>query len=214
MERIAQLIEAMTGIGIDVYGFDTGKGLPKPTDFRDQPNMWFEGQLPMKQELLLTKLKKASLIIGDVRETVPRFMANDGHAPIGFVSFDLDLYSSTRDALAVFSGDLDRLLPRVICYFDDIMGHSYSDYTGERLAINEFNQAHRMRKLCPVYGLRYYLPKLIRDEKCWECMFWHHAFEHPKYNALDSERKAVYMDDQGGVVALEVSEGWRDRVLL
>ena len=47
LERTAELVEARTKVEIGVHGFDTGVGLPNPTDYRDQPNMWFEGQLPM-----------------------------------------------------------------------------------------------------------------------------------------------------------------------
>ena len=71
LEHIAELIEKKIGIDIDVFGFDTGMGLPKPEDYRDQPNMWFEGQLPMKQQVLESKLKKASLFLGAVKDTVP-----------------------------------------------------------------------------------------------------------------------------------------------
>jgi hypothetical protein len=42
LERIAELVEQKTGVGIDIYGFDTGKGLPKPKDHRDVPYMWEE----------------------------------------------------------------------------------------------------------------------------------------------------------------------------
>ena len=37
MERAAELAEEMVGIEINVYGFDTGVGMPKPADYRDVP---------------------------------------------------------------------------------------------------------------------------------------------------------------------------------
>ena len=36
------------------------------------------------------------------------------HAPIGFIAFDLDYYSSTVEALRVLEGDPERMLPRVL----------------------------------------------------------------------------------------------------
>ena len=81
-----------------VFGFDSGVGLPKPEDFRDQPNMWFEGQLPMDRAKLEPKLRRGKLCLGPLKETISTFIAGNP-APVGFASFDVDLYSSTRDAL-------------------------------------------------------------------------------------------------------------------
>ena len=50
-------------------------------------------------------------------------------------------------------------LPRVHCYFDDIMGFTFSEFTGERFAIAEFNRSHSKRKISPIFGLRYFLPR-------------------------------------------------------
>src|SRR5262245_56689938 len=69
---------------------------------------------------------------------------------------DLDFYSSTKAALGLFEADEKYILPRVFNYFDDIVGSEielYNDFTGERLAINEFNAAHAQMKLCPAYHL-------------------------------------------------------------
>src|SRR6266852_2227376 len=149
LETISEAIERRTNIGIDVFGFDSGVGLPKPEDFRDQPNMWFEGQLPMDRAKLEPKLCRAKLCLGPVKETIPTFIAGNP-APVAFVSFDLDLYSSTRDALFIFKSNYVYLLPRVVSYFDDIFGHTYSDYFGERAAITEFNSSNSTRKICPI----------------------------------------------------------------
>jgi hypothetical protein len=163
LDSVAGEVERTTHVGIDVIGFDTGTGLPKPEDYRDQPNMWFEGQLPMDRARLQSALRRATLRLGRVEDTVPSFIAG-GPAPIGFVSFDLDLYSSTRDALQIFEADHRHQLPRVITYFDDIFGYTYNDYCGERLAIREFNERGERRKICPIQGLRYFLPRFaFRD---------------------------------------------------
>ena len=84
LENIAEAVELRTGVGIDVIGFDTGTGLPKPEDVRDQPNMWFDGQLPMNREKLEAKLRKARLYLGHVKDTVTEF-ASSSPAPVAFV---------------------------------------------------------------------------------------------------------------------------------
>jgi len=208
LERIAEMVEVDTKVSIDVFGFDSGTGLPKPRDYRDQPNMWLEGQLPMNRSALERELQRASLIIGLVKDTVQDFLARHP-APVAFVAFDLDLYSSTKDALELFSADYDYLLPRIACYFDDIFGHTYNDYTGQRLAISEFNSAHDTRKLDPMYGLRFYVPSPYQADMCWDCMYFAHFFNHPLYNTPDSIRKTVYADGRVGI-GCPVDSNWRN----
>lgn len=105
-------------MGIEIYGFDTGKGLPAPTDYRDLPYYFATYDYPMNPEALRRKLTRAKLILGDVRETVPRFCASNA-APLAAVMFDLDLYSSTIAAMQVLEMDT---LPRVHLYFDNRVG--------------------------------------------------------------------------------------------
>lgn len=199
MERTAELVEEMTGIGIDVYGFDTEYGLPKPQDYRDLPNIFFDGQFPMDRSRLEKRLRRAQLKLGLVEETVPSFLASNP-SPIAFVSVDLDLYSSTRQALKIFEGAECLLLPRVLCYCDDILGFTYSDYTGERLAISEFNAIHAMRKFSPVYGLKYYVPQRHRNSSWPEKFFFLHVFDHVLYNHPDSLSRDMRIDLDGGKV--------------
>ena len=133
------------GIGFEIYGFDTGAGLPPPEDYRDLPYQWQEGFFAMDVPALRRRLKSAELVIGNVRETVPAFVAKAAHAPIGAVMFDLDYYSSTVDALGVFASDRrENHLPRVPCYFDDI---GAIPSVGVGLAVAEFNAAHPMMKV-------------------------------------------------------------------
>jgi hypothetical protein len=182
LERLASWVARRAGVGIEVIGFDSGAGLPRPRDHRDLPNLWSEGYFAMDHEALRARLSGARLALGPVAETVRRFLEEDP-APIGFVSFDLDLYSSTVDALALFCAPEALLLPRVVCYFDDIIGFSHNDYAGERLAIREFNDAHEHRKLSPLYGLRW----VVGQERWWvEQMFMLHCFRHPRYGDFDA----------------------------
>ncbi|MBV8361649.1 MAG: hypothetical protein JO189_27495 [Deltaproteobacteria bacterium] len=179
LEQHAGEIEPAFGISIHIYGFDTGHGLTAPCDFRDLPYAWKAGDYPMDQGTLRQRLRRAQLIIGDVRQTIEEFYECYKPPPVGAVIFDLDLYSSTKSALTVLAAPVDRLLPRVFCYFDDIIGYplqTYNDRTGERLAIAEFNGQSENRYLAVSNMFRGYLPE-----------YWHqqiyvcHLFDHPEY---------------------------------
>jgi hypothetical protein len=180
MEAAAVAAGSALGVGIDVYGFDTGQGLPCPRDLRDVPFAAREGYFPMDQKRLRARLKRADLILGDVASTVASFLDSDP-APIGFMSFDLDYYSSTKDALAVLMGDARCLMPRILCYFDDVHGYPWGDFNGARLAINEFNSAQADRKIAQLHGLKYMLPPSEFDQRWPDAMYVAHVFDHPSY---------------------------------
>jgi hypothetical protein len=180
MEQAAQEVAEHFGIAVDVFGFDTGHGMPAPTDYRDLPHVWGEGFYQMDVELLRAKLKEARLILGDVEETIPSFLPAIKH-PIGFVAFDLDYYSSTKNAFRVWEGLPDTRLPRVFCYFDDLVWPErayHNEYLGELCAIREYNLDHSEMKLCPIHLLRHTQPHPAA---------WHdqtyvlHDFRHPLY---------------------------------
>ena len=198
LERIAERAEKSIGIEIEVYGFDTGFGLPKPQDYRDCPNLWLDGQFPMDVEALSARLRRTSLRLGLIKETVPAFLQG-GHAPVAFAAIDVDLYSSTKEVFQLFQGSYDRLLPRVVCYFDDIMGWTFNEYNGERLAIAEFNVEHAMRKICPLHGLKYFVPTRHRNRAWPELMFLFHMFDHPLYDQHDVLRKPMLLDINGNL---------------
>jgi hypothetical protein len=145
LEREAEAVEEELGVSIKVYGFDNGPaGLPSFIgDHRDHPDKWKPGDFPMDEPLLRSKLgPRSTLILGNVEETVPRFFDDPTVPPVGFVAFDLDLYSSTAHALRVLSMPGRRTLDHVPLYFDDTE-HSISHrFAGELLAIDEFNRAN------------------------------------------------------------------------
>jgi hypothetical protein len=155
LQDYAEKIEKETGIGVEVYGFDSGAGLPQFTgDYRDHPDRWIPGDYPMNESALRGRLgARSSLILGDVRDTVAAFSERASHAPIGFAALDLDLYSSTRAALEFLVHPAKRTLRRTILYFDDIDGFEYNKFAGERLAIEEFNRDHAEVKIDTWHGL-------------------------------------------------------------
>jgi hypothetical protein len=175
-------------VKIDVYGFDTGKGLPELVDYRDLRYHWKSSFFEMDVPALKARLKRAKLVLGDVRYTVGGFFNEYDPAPIGAVSLDLDLYSSTAMALRLFEAAPARFLPRAICYFDDTIGGQtelYSDFTGARLAIHEFNDGHGRAKLAPLYYLRARPAAPEWHHKMWSL----HLFDHADYNKFVSEDK-------------------------
>lgn len=184
LERIAEKVEGILGVGIDVYGFDTGVGLPKPEDHRDLPNLYIKSSFHMDVERLKKRLKKARLKLGLVESTVPTFI-DSGPAPVAFISIDLDYYSSTMQAFKLLEADQALLLPRIHCYFDDIMGFTFSEYNGERLAMADFNASHSMRKISPIYGLKYFLPKRRAQGQWPEKFYMAHIFDHELYGCTD-----------------------------
>lgn len=149
LQEEAEAVERETGVSIKVYGFDYGGGLPSMTgDYRDHPDYWKVGDFPMDKEALRGKLSlRTRLILGDVKDSVSRFIETTLDAPIGFVSFDLDLYSSTIHAFKIFTHSKKRMLPQVPLYFDDVVENLVSHkFASELLAIEEFNaQTHNVK---------------------------------------------------------------------
>ena len=197
LEAVAGPVERLLGVGLSIFGFDAGTGLPKPQDPRDLPNLYREGIYAMDEARLRARLRRSDLRLGLVADTIGGFM-DEGHPPVGFVSFDLDLYSSTRDAFRLLAGDPGLLLPRVHCFFDDIMGFTFGDHNGERLAIAEFNAGHDLRKLSPIYGLRHFVPHEEFDSIWPEQVYLAHVLDHPRYGDFDGLATAETLDLPGG----------------
>jgi len=147
---IAQKVTAATGVEVKVYGFDTGKGMPAPRDYRDHPDLYKEGDFPSDLQALRGILPaNGTLVIGELSETVPHFLKTQlsSDSPIGYTSVDVDYYSSTVDALKIFLGSPRLYLPTVSIYLDDIHFEVHNPFAGELLAVNEFNATHALRKI-------------------------------------------------------------------
>lgn len=194
MERISSEVAKALGVQISVYGFDTGVGMPKPIDHRDLPHVWGEGFYRMDQVALRASLKQAHLVLGDISDTAGEFLSRCNR-PIGFVSFDLDYYSSTKSALKLFDGPPATRLPRIMCYFDDVAWPErayHNEYVGELCAINEFNAEHSSRKLSRINMLSWTRP----HPQAWnEQTYVLHDFAHPLYcvNVTPKEEKFTQM---------------------
>lgn len=156
LQEAAARVQTETGVQIMVYGFDTGSGLPDTCgDYRDHIDAWQPSDFPMDQSLLESQLgPNTRLVLGDVDETMPPFLADRQGAPLGFVAFDLDLWSSTTAALKTFeiAGSLE--LRRTWLYFDDVDLEFCHSFAGELLAISEFNDRCKHIKIDRARGIR------------------------------------------------------------
>jgi hypothetical protein len=138
-------------IDIRIIGLDNAIGLPPPSDYRDHPEFWAHGQYKMgDQNALRSRLPDfAELIIGDIAETARTLEAKFRQAPLGFAAVDVDYYSSSKPTLTTFTWDPICYMPAVPIYFDDLLLATLTtnDWAGEMLAIREFNNEHKLRKL-------------------------------------------------------------------
>lgn len=183
----AHAISQIFGLDIEVYGFDTGTGLPESSDPSDMPHYFGTASYRMKaKEALTDRLWKARLVLGDIADTSKSFFDNSPPATIGAMMVDVDMYSSTVPILNMLIGDASRFLPRVQMYFDDIH-HATADL-GEALAIQRFNASQEAVKIVPeatysnvVDTVDYAYNSFLHRVKTA------HLFEHPHYG-LDSER--------------------------
>lgn len=177
--KITDKIEKYLGIKFQIFGMDTGKGMPKPINYKDHPEYYSEGDFQMNLEALKDKLpKNVELIIGDVKDT-KQILINkiSPESPIGFISFDLDYYSSTLDALEVLKlSNPGNFLPLTHLYFDDIYSPNHSVFSGVLLAIKEFNQKNQMRKIA---NNRFLVNTRIFTRARWiKQVYYLHVFDH------------------------------------
>ena len=179
LENLANRIEKELDIEIEIYGFDTGEGLIKPSDYRDLPYFFQGGMYKMDIVKLKNRLNRSKLILGDVKDTVQSFFTNNKPAPIAAIFNDLDYFSSTKNSFKIFDTDIENFLPRVFCYFDDVIGSAeemYSEYSGELLAIKDFNDNNENQKLSLNKNLQH-LDTIWKNQ-----IYYLHNFDHSKYN--------------------------------
>ncbi len=183
MRDFSREVTKATGIEIDCYGFDTGQGMPDPEGPKDLP-FWFRAaQYRMDQDKLRARLPDATIVIGDIRETVGSFVEKYKPAPIGVIFNDTDYWSSTLASFRLFDSAAKypgHFMPRIFKYFDDIIGvatEMYGPYNGQLAAIEEFNAAHQSVKIHLNQNLIPYTHIFWRYQ-----IYYAHLFDHPLYN--------------------------------
>lgn len=180
MCRIAERTCALTGIDIRVVGFDTGRGMPPAIDYRDLPEHFQEGDFPMDFARLRAALPPfAELVIGEASQTISDFTQRlTPDAPLGFVSVDMDYYSAAKAALPILTGDPRNYLPLVPVYLDDIGVDGSNPWTGELLAVAEFNAENAHRRIAPFTLLR--SRRIFKNPQWIDRMFAAHIHDHPR----------------------------------
>jgi hypothetical protein len=194
--NIGNQVSVLTGVRIEVVGFDSGCGMPAPRDYRDHPDLYQVGDFPMNVENLKHKLPAhGRLILGDLHATVPDFMKElSPRAPLGFAAVDVDYYSSAIEAMALFLDDEPRkYLPTTLLYLDDIIDISNSRFTGELLAVENFNASHPMRKIDQHRFLR--SERIFKNARWIDQIYTLHILDHPLMHQVAPTRAPkVYSD--------------------
>jgi hypothetical protein len=191
MVELAQRITDETGIRFRIFGFDSGEGLTEIAGHKDHPEIWSKGDYPMfNKEELTDKLQgRAELIIGDIKDTVHGFVDSDldPDSPLGFVSIDVDIYSSTAYALTCLLGGHELYTPAVSVYLDDASTFFSNRWCGELAAVEEFNAANELRKI----DVDRTLPgsRTERGEVWFERMYVCHVLDHDARTRVDPTRR-------------------------
>ena len=192
---IAAQVTRETGVDFDIVGFDSGEGMPPPIDYRDHPEKYFTGDFPMvsRQALIAALPPNARILFGPIGATLETAKASL-QSPIGFVSVDVDYYSSTKACLGIFNWDPSCYLPSVPVYFDDVQDPDDNEYCGELLAIKEFNSETGHRKITPVN----FLSRLrVFKHAVWhEQMYYAHILDHEHRSVMFNRKR------RGAVVVL------------
>jgi hypothetical protein len=187
MIQVAEKVTALTGVAFDIFGLDTGTGIPEGSGYKDHPEIWGSGDYPLNDHDGLMKriAGRGELILGDIKDTVEPFLERiDATAPLGFIAIDVDVYTGAHHAIKCLLGESDRCLPAVSMYFDDVNNFFANRWCGELLAIEEFNTVNPMRKIDMDRSQRH------QGKKWFDRMYVCHVLDHPARNAAPEDRGA------------------------
>jgi hypothetical protein len=188
LQKLSKRITKLTGVSFEIYGFDTGAGMPAPQSYKDHPDLYQAGDFPMDFDALSKNLaRNVRLVIGPLSETIKAFSRLEfSDAPIGFISIDVDYYSSTVDALEVLKMETKNLFPRVIVWLDDIGNLNHNSRCGELAAILEFTDQNQMRPIEKHPSLRNL--RIFKQARWIDHIYQCHVLDHPIRNNLKTTR--------------------------
>jgi hypothetical protein len=173
----AKEVTKITGVEFDIIGFDTGAGLPPPRSYRDHPELYKAGDYKMAFDSLKAMLpSNARLVLGDIAETIPKFLQDGVDSEIGYVALDVDYYWSSVETLKIFTGPAEHYLPLVNLYLDDCQDDYCNPACGEMLACSEFNQTEELRAIYPFTALRE--KRLFKNASWISKIYAVHIFDH------------------------------------
>jgi hypothetical protein len=192
LAQIGERVTRTTGVQIGLIGLDSGTGMPRPTDYRDYPEEFVEGDFPTPDRALVERNVPPGtrVVYGPLAETARGFL-EDLDAPIGFVSLDLAFYSSTVDAMRALEGPAERYLPMTLVYLGAVLMDSANPAVGELLAVEEFNRSHPLRQVHPFTALR---EKRILKNGAWlNQIHTLHVLDHPRRSGVDPLRRDTWV---------------------
>ena len=183
MSYIASRLSKIYNIDYQIIGLDSGEGMPEPIDYRDHPELYRKGDFPplnLKETNLPRDIK---IIYGDIKDTIVDFykLIESQESRIAFISVDVDYYSSTEKCLKIFKADSKYFLSKVPMYFDDINNPEHNEFCGEMLAIKEFNENNKQKKICKMNQLKNW--RIFKNTLYLDQMYFLHVFDHPRRDA-------------------------------
>lgn len=129
-------------IGFDMFGqFPQSKAIKSDIQFIEKWNNKFSNEFISKQEIYQSLAHKSisnvTLIEGDIRETLPKFLKDNPALRIALLHIDTDVYEPCKVTL-----DLcwDKVVKGGIILFDD-----YATIEGETIAVDEFFKDKKQR---------------------------------------------------------------------
>ena len=177
LQFIANRLSKIYNLDYEVIGFDTGKGMPPPIDYKDHPEKYNENDFPPLNLSQKNLPRKTKIFYGDIKDNVHLIKNELGESNvIGFISIDVDYYSSTISCLESLKFESSSYLPSTIMYFDDINNPDHNEFCGQLLAINEFNKANQNRKISKMTQLRNW--RYFKNALWLDQMYFLHVLDH------------------------------------
>ena len=140
---------ANTNFKMNIIGFDRLQGMPKPSSYKDHPEIWYENLWGVDQSTI-DKAPYAKIYAGELQDTIKEYTNNlsNTNSKIGFIVFDLDQYQGTKIATEILKIDAKLLFPCLPIFLDDLYTTPLmSEFTGPYLAAKEFNDENNIRKI-------------------------------------------------------------------
>jgi hypothetical protein len=196
ISKISKKVTKITGIEFKIYGFDTGTGMPVPVSFKDHPELYKVGDYPMDFVNLKLKLdNNVELIIGDIDQTIQKFSQNILKSPIGFISLDVDYYSSSVQALSLLELITpNQLLPCTYLYVDDIEEDTHNSICGELGAIGSFNKKN-INNIFIEKSSNIRWNRIFKNAKWIDKIFYIHNFNHEERSKILLNNKKITILD-------------------
>lgn len=191
LAEVGERVTGETGVAFRIVGFDTGRGMPPPKDYRDHPELYQLGDYKMDEKALRARLpSNVELIIGEVEETVSEFMKSlTTESPLAYVCLDVDYYSSSLASLQVLAGEPGKYLPLTIVYLDDLEDDMHNSNCGELAALKDIAPKISPRVIERHPFLRSY--RLMKNARWVDHIFYYHVVDHPFRTRLDPRRESV-----------------------